>query len=59
MEGQYSDEEFKEMLRTAGSFRSGINYIEGLAWILYGKYTTNYYRQHSDKSWTYYNCKTK
>lgn len=55
MIGQYSDEEFREMYNKS-CFNSG--YSKGNAVVRYGKYTYNYYIQHSDKSWTNYNCRT-
>lgn len=58
MIGQYTDEEFIEMLKKAGSLRSNVNYITKLAYIQFGKYTVNYYRQELDGSWTNYICKT-
>ena len=58
MEGQYTDNEFKEMMKNAGILRASVNYHNGTAFIRYGKYTTNYYIKHSDNSWTNTNCKT-
>lgn len=53
IQGQLSDAEFKAYYPHAK-----INYSKGLATIRYGKYTTNYWVQHSDGSWTNYDCKT-
>lgn len=55
MIGQYSNAEFQAMRSSKVSF---INVAKGLAWIKYGKRTINYYQQHSDESWTNYDCKT-
>lgn len=55
MIGQYSDLEFRELLK---DHSHDVDYLTMTAWISYGKYTTNYYRQESDGSWTNYHCKT-
>ena len=55
MIGQYSNKEFQSMLT---SVRGQLDPVRGTAWIRYGKYTINYYQQHSDGSWTNYDCKT-
>lgn len=59
MKGQYSDDEFRNMIQQAGTFRSYVNYANRTAWIDYGKSTTNYYYQHEDGSWTNYKVTTK
>lgn len=55
MIGQYSDLEFRELLK---GHSHNVDYLTMTAWISYGKYTTNYYRQESDGSWTNYHCKS-
>lgn len=54
-QGQYSHAEFLIMYAKRGSTFDVVN---GHATIHYGKETTNYYYQHSDGSWTNYDCKT-
>lgn len=58
MIGQYSNEEFEAMVEKAGIMRAKINYPNKTAVIRYGRETHNYYHQHSDGSWTNYDCKT-
>ena len=58
MIGQYSNEEFLQMYRNCKNEKAcdiGI----GWAYMKYGNTTYNYYNQHSDGSWTNYDCKTK
>jgi hypothetical protein len=57
MIGQYTDSEFTEMLLRKASniiIRNGVKQ----ATIPYGRSTLNFYIQHSDNSWTNYDCKT-
>lgn len=49
IQGQRSREEFARQY--------GANH-QGHAIIKYGKYTYNYWTQHSDGSWTNYDCKS-
>lgn len=55
MIGQLTDGEFVEKLSISGG---NVDYITKKAVIRYGKYTYNYYVQHSDGSWTNTECKT-
>lgn len=57
MQGQYSNDEFVQMYAASNNAK-GCNIGNGTAWIRYGKSTINYYTQHSDGSWTNYDCKT-
>lgn len=50
IQGQRTREEFAQQY--------GANY-QGHAIIKYGKSTYNYWTQHSDGSWTNYDCRTK
>ncbi len=54
MKGQYTDEEMKNM---PGIISSVYQMNKGFIVRRIGK-TINYYRQHTDASWTNYNCKT-
>jgi len=54
--GQLSNEEFLAMYERTGKFSRGYDVLEKTAWLNYGKYTTNYYFQHEDGSWTNYKC---
>ena len=58
MIGQYSNEDFLEMYKTCTNFK-GCDISTGTAWMQYGKQTYNYYKQHSDGSWTNFECRTK
>jgi hypothetical protein len=53
MIGQLSDEQFKEYYPNAN-----VNYSQGTAITYYGSATINYWKQHLDRSWTNYNCRT-
>ena len=55
MKGMYTDQEFRRMYERATA--KG-NYTTGRAWTKNG-HTINYYHQHTDGSWTNYDCKTK
>lgn len=55
IQGMYTNEEFQQMYDNAHS--KSIKLSEGKARITKGA-TTNYYVQHSDGSWTNYDCKT-
>lgn len=55
MEGQLSNNQFREEFPNAQiCFQHG----SVLATTFYGEYTTNYWRQHEDGSWTNYYCST-
>lgn len=54
IQGQLTHEQFLTSYPQAR-----INAHAGTAITLYGKYTVNYWHQHSDGSWTNYDCKTK
>lgn len=54
--GQFTNSEFQNMFTKATI--KGVNYTTGIHWIKYGKKTTNYFIQHSDGSWTNFNCVT-
>lgn len=54
MIGQYTDEEMKNMSGIISTVKGATNgHI-----IRHIGNTVNYYRQHSDSSWTNYNCRT-
>jgi hypothetical protein len=57
--GQYTDIEFRAMCDKAGLLRYQVSYPNKTAWVRYGKYTINYYIQHTDGSWTNTHCHTK
>lgn len=56
MEGQYTDEEMKDKIRRAHK-KTLDNWLDGRVILQVGR-TVNYYMQHSDGSWTNYNCRT-
>ena len=58
MIGHLTDEVLKLKYKQAGILRRGYDFENNTVWIMYGKYTCNYYYQHEDNSWTNYDCKT-
>lgn len=59
IEGQYTDIEFQKMFQQQGGLFNNNKKATGKAVLKYGRSTYNYYMQHSDGSWTNYDCKTK
>lgn len=58
MIGQYSNEEFMQMYQECKNVKEW-DVSTGTAWMKYGTQTYNYYRQHSDSSWTNFDCRTR
>ena len=55
--GQLSEAEFFQMFDSAK--HKSINLTDGLAWIMVGNFTDNYYRRERDGSWTNYDCRSR
>ena len=60
IQGQYTDSELQSMYQErVNDFNRSNKHVKNHVVLKFGNSTFNYYTQHSDGSWTNYDCKTK